>query len=73
MLVSNLPQLAPAILMISFNPGWSLAIMALGLLPNDSLRAIAQLTNATCLPQYGWMYNSKDQSPCLVAAERVFW
>lgn len=54
--------------MISFNPGWSLVIMALGLLPNDSLRAIAQLTNATCLPQYGWMYNSKDQSPCLVAA-----
>lgn len=30
--------------------------------------AVAQGTNATCLPQYAWMDNSRGQSPCLMAA-----
>jgi len=29
---------------------------------------VAQSSEATCLPAYGWMNNTKAQSPCLVAA-----
>ncbi|TDL21537.1 hypothetical protein BD410DRAFT_898873 [Rickenella mellea] len=40
------------------------AVWALAALPG----AQAQTTNATCLSTYAFLYNSKGQSPCLVAA-----
>ncbi|TDL21359.1 hypothetical protein BD410DRAFT_789792 [Rickenella mellea] len=40
------------------------AILALAALH----RAQAQTTNATCLSTYAYLYNSRGQSPCLVAA-----
>lgn len=55
--------------MIPFNLEWSsLAILAIGLLSIRPLRATAQQTTASCLSQFNWMDNSKNQNPCLVAA-----
>ncbi|TDL21519.1 hypothetical protein BD410DRAFT_294400 [Rickenella mellea] len=42
----------------------ALAVLALTALPGVA----AQTTNATCLSSYSFLYNSKGQSPCLVAA-----
>ncbi|KAI0352791.1 hypothetical protein OH77DRAFT_760679 [Trametes cingulata] len=36
-------------------------------LPQSSL-VLGQETNATCMPEYSWMSNSKGQSPCLVSS-----
>ncbi|KAI6005670.1 hypothetical protein EDD15DRAFT_661020 [Pisolithus albus] len=55
--------------MIPFHLGWSsLAILATGLLSMRPLRAAAQQTTASCLSQFSWMDNSKNQNPCLIAA-----
>lgn len=55
--------------MLPLNPGRSsLAILAIGLLSTCLLGATAQKTFAICQSQYNWMSNSKNQSPCLVAA-----
>ncbi|KAI6128297.1 hypothetical protein EV401DRAFT_1853747 [Pisolithus croceorrhizus] len=54
--------------MLFISPGWSLLVLVTGFLANPSLRATAQQTNVTCLPQFNWMDNSKNQNPCLVSA-----
>ncbi|TDL21525.1 hypothetical protein BD410DRAFT_840475 [Rickenella mellea] len=42
----------------------ALVVWVLATLPG----ALAQTTNATCLSTYAFLYNSRGQSPCLVAA-----
>ncbi|KAF8122181.1 hypothetical protein EV363DRAFT_1361496 [Boletus edulis] len=46
----------------------SFAILATALFFVAPVGIVAQSSDATCLPPYGWMDNSKGQSPCLVAA-----
>ncbi|KAG6377333.1 hypothetical protein JVT61DRAFT_15124 [Boletus reticuloceps] len=46
----------------------SFAILATALFIVAPVGIVAQSSDATCLPSYDWMANSKDQSPCLVAA-----
>ncbi|KAF8437957.1 hypothetical protein L210DRAFT_3545064 [Boletus edulis BED1] len=46
----------------------SFAILATALFFVAPVSIVAQSSDATCLPPYGWMDNSKGQSPCLVAA-----
>ncbi|KAF8122179.1 hypothetical protein EV363DRAFT_1361488 [Boletus edulis] len=46
----------------------SFAILATAVFFVAPVGIVAQSSKATCLPPYGWMTNSKSQSPCLVAA-----
>ncbi|KAG6377330.1 hypothetical protein JVT61DRAFT_15120 [Boletus reticuloceps] len=46
----------------------SFAILATALFFVAPVGIVAQSSQATCLPPYGWMTNGKGQSPCLVAA-----
>ncbi|KAF8122162.1 hypothetical protein EV363DRAFT_1210635 [Boletus edulis] len=49
----------------------SFAILATALFIVAPVGIVAQSSDATCLPAFGWMNNSKSQSPCLVAAYLV--
>ncbi|KAF8119670.1 hypothetical protein EV363DRAFT_1196404 [Boletus edulis] len=46
----------------------SFAILATALFFVAPVGIVAQSSEATCLSTFGWMNNSKGQSPCLVAA-----
>ncbi|KAI6005615.1 hypothetical protein EDD15DRAFT_653171 [Pisolithus albus] len=62
-------QIPPTMNMLPSNSRFlSLIILTTGLLSRCPLRATAQQTNATCLPQYNWMDNSQNQNPCVVAS-----
>ncbi|KAG6377322.1 hypothetical protein JVT61DRAFT_15112 [Boletus reticuloceps] len=49
----------------------SFPILATALFFVAPVGIVAQSSEATCLPAFGWMTNSKNQSPCLVAAYLV--
>ncbi|KAG1827173.1 uncharacterized protein BJ212DRAFT_1294516 [Suillus subaureus] len=59
--------------MSPLSQAWSLiVVLAVALVPRG---ALAQTSNVTCLSSFGWMDNSLQQSPCVVASylESVCW
>ncbi|KAF8136781.1 hypothetical protein EV363DRAFT_1320525 [Boletus edulis] len=47
---------------------WASLVLTTGLLSVGPVGTLAQTTAATCLSSFSWMFNSKNQSPCQVAA-----